>query len=120
MAHERAMKWEECDGPKKRIKFLRVWQLEPKFEKSDVALAVVSNADFQEFVQDPGKLKRFLIANKVFPESDKSKPVSEIVHWASLMSASYPGTNADPDQWLITIVHGHPCRAAVTSQPFGS
>ena len=118
MAHEQAMKWEECDGPNKRIKFLRVWQLEPKFDNSDVALAVLSDADFQEFVQDPRKLKQFLITNNVFPESEKSKRVSEIVHWASLMSASYP--EADPDQWLLTIVHGHPCRAAVTSQPLGS
>jgi hypothetical protein len=120
MAHEQGMKWEVSEGPRKSIKFLRLWQLEPRFEKSDIALAIVSDADFREFVQDPGKLKGFLLANNVFPESEKAKPLSEIVHWASLMSASYPETNADPDQWLLTIVHGHPCRAAVTSQPFGS
>jgi hypothetical protein len=116
MAHEQVMKWEVRDGPKKPIKLLRVWQLEPKFEHSDIALAIVSDADFQEFVQDPRKLKNFLITANVFPESQDSLPVSEIVHWASLMSASYP--EADPDPWLLTIVHGHPCRAAVTSQPF--
>lgn len=114
MANEQVTAWVEYKGPTKGIKVLRVWQLEPKFKKSEIALAVVSDADFQQFVQDPRKLKNFLITNKVFPES--SEPLSEITHWASLMSATYQ--DADPDPWLLTIVHASPCRGAVTSQPF--
>ena len=82
----------------------------------EIALAIVSDADFQQFVQDPRKLKEFLIANKVFPETEQSKRLSEITHWASLMSATYQ--EDDPDPWLLTIVHGNPCRGAVASQPF--
>jgi hypothetical protein len=114
MANDQVPQWIEYEGPTKGIRVLRVWQLEPKFEKSQIALAVVSDADFQQFVQDPRKLKNFLLTNKVFPESPE--PLSEITHWASLMSATYQDT--DPDPWLLTIVHGSPCRGAVTSQPF--
>jgi hypothetical protein len=115
MANEQVPEWVEYKGPAKGIKVLRVWQLE-QFAKSQIALAIVSDADFQQFVQDPRKLKEFLIANKVFPETEESKRLSEITHWASLMSATYQ--EADPDPWLLTIVHGNPCRGAVASQPF--
>ena len=115
MANEQATAWIECKGPTKVIRVLRVWQLQ-QFEKSQIALAIVSDADFQQFVQDPRKLKEFLIANKVFPETEQSKRLSEITHWASLMSATYQ--EDDPDPWLLTIVHGNPCRGAVASQPF--
>ena len=105
------LRWETYRGPANDIKVLRTWQAEPKFKNSQVVLLIVSNADFQTFVQDPNKLVTFLKTNTVFPGT----PVSEIAHWASLMSPPYPG---DPDQWLLTVSHASPCRGSVASQPF--
>ena len=110
-APAQTLRWETYRGPANDIKVLRTWQAEPKFKNSQVVLLIVSNADFQTFVQDPNKLVTFLKTNTVFPGT----PVSEIAHWASLMSPAYPG---DPDQWLLTILHASPCRGSVTSQPF--
>jgi hypothetical protein len=110
-----APQWETVRGLSGDIQILRVWALESKFQKSQIALAIVTDADFQQFVQHPEKLVGFLRDHKVFPDDKKNIPVSEITHWASLMSPTYTG---DPDQWLLTIVHGTPCRGAVTSQPF--
>jgi hypothetical protein len=105
-------RWETYRGITSDIKVLRVWQIESPFKKAEFALAVVSDADFQKFVQDPSKLLKFLETHRVFPAD---QTIKEIAHWASLMSPAYAG--GDPDYWLITIEHGHPCRATITSQP---
>jgi hypothetical protein len=102
--------WETYKGITKDIRVLRVWQIGTPVRDHEIALAIVSDADFQKFVQDPNKLVTFLNANMVFPADG----VREIAHWASLMSPTYEG---DPDQWLLTIDHARPCRASVTSQP---
>jgi hypothetical protein len=103
-------KWETYKGITGDIKVLRVWQIDPPSKTHEIALAIVSDADFQIFVQDPTKLVDFLNKHHVFP----SDHVSEVAHWASLMSPTYPG---DPDPWLLTINHAKTCRASITSQP---
>jgi hypothetical protein len=60
-------------------------------------------------------LLKFLEDNHVFPAD---QTIKEIAHWASLMSPAYAG--GDPDFWLITIEHGHPCRGTITSQPLAT
>ena len=105
-------RWETYKGITGDIKVLRVWQIESPFKKAEFALAVVSDADFQKFVQDPTRLLKFLEDNHVFPAA---QTIREIAHWASLMSPAYAA--GDPDYWLITIEHGHPCRGTITSQP---
>jgi hypothetical protein len=103
-------KWETYKGITRDIQVLRVWQIGTPVKDHEIALVIVSNADFQIFVQDPAKLVTFLNTNKIFPGDG----VREVAHWASLMSPTYPG---DPDLWLLTIDHARPCRVSVTSQP---
>jgi hypothetical protein len=103
-------KWETYKGITRDIKVLRVWQIGTPVKDHEIALVIVSDADFQTFVQNPSKLVTFLNTNKVFPGDG----VREVAHWASLMSPTYTG---DPDEWLLTIDHARPCRVSITSQP---
>ncbi|PYX05721.1 MAG: hypothetical protein DMG84_21170 [Acidobacteria bacterium] len=100
-----SVKWESFEN----IRVLRVWQLESTDTYPQIALARVSNQDFQKFVQDPNALVTFVNKHKVF-----SKDVRAATPWASLMSTNYAG---DPDEWLLTLSHGKTSMMAIASQP---
>src|SRR5882762_7147200 len=53
-------KWETYKGIKTDIRVLRVWQIGTPVKDREIALVIVSDADFQIFVQDPAKLVKIL------------------------------------------------------------
>jgi hypothetical protein len=125
------VKWETVQvGVKASAQVLKVWQYGIPDDDHRIALIIVSGDDFQRFVNDPDKFIVFLNENHVFW---REEPVREVAHWASVLRASKrqccmpqrqglksgsPSTaGEDPDPWLITAVHGRPCRVTVTSQP---
>jgi hypothetical protein len=124
-------RWETVRaGPRSDAKVLRVWQYDVPDDDHRIALVILSDADFQQFVIHPDEFLNFLNRNDVFKRGD---PVQEVVHWTSVLRASKqkccglraqgnkPGAGdtkpEDPDPWLLTITHAKPCRATVTSQP---
>ncbi len=104
-ASAQSLKWVTVEN----IKVLRVWQIDGKDTYPQIALAQVTNQDFQNFVQDPNKLVTFVNKHKVFPVD-----VRTASPWASLMSAN---ANGDPNTWLLTFSHGKLSSMAIASQP---
>ncbi len=107
-------KWETFEN----IQILKIWQLEGKGEKDypQIALAQVSDQDFQRFIQNPDLLKTFVNAHQVFPVKIRTAGP-----WASLMGTndSLLSTNEpkDPAYWLLTFSHSRTSNMAVASQP---
>lgn len=101
-----SMTWETYEN----IKVLRVWQIEGKDAYPQIALAQVSDQDFQKFVQHPAELVEFVNNHKVFDDPvRKTNPF-----WASLMSTN---DALSPSQWLITFSHSRASYMAIASQP---
>jgi hypothetical protein len=104
-----AQRWEIIEN----IPVLRVWKISQHAPGKEVypqiALAQVSDSDFQKFVQNPKLLKAFVNKNNVFP-----KDIKTAGPWASLMSTNDP---ADPDYWLLTFSHSKASNMSITSQP---
>lgn len=121
-------RWETVRvGLTNEAKVLRVWQYDVPDDDHRIALVILSDADFQQFVNHPDEFLNFLKRNDVFKPVD---PVQEIAHWTSVLRASkrkccqtqrqgnkWGAGNTKPDPWLLTITHARPCRATVTSQP---
>jgi hypothetical protein len=97
--------WETFEN----IKILRVWQIDGKDVYPQIALAQVSDKDFQKFVQNPAELVTFVNKHKVFEEEVKTASP-----WASLMSTNDAG---DPSEWLLTFSHSRASSMAIASQP---
>lgn len=100
-----SLTWETYEN----IKVLRVWQIEGKDAYPQIALAQVSDQDFQKFVQDPAALVQFVNRHKVFEDD-----VRTASPWASLMSTN---DAEDPSQWLLTFSHSRASSMAIASQP---
>jgi hypothetical protein len=104
-----AQQWETVEN----IPVLRVWKISPhppgKEVYPQIALAEVSDSDFQKFVQDPKLLKAFVNTNHIF-----DAPIKTAGPWASLMTTNDGG---DPPNWLLTFSHSRTSNMAITSQP---
>jgi hypothetical protein len=78
------------------IKVLRIWQLDPPDTYPQIAVLLVTNDDYQKFVQNPDALRQFANKIKVF-----SKDVNKVGPWETLSNLNY----ADPPGFVITLVH---------------
>jgi len=78
------------------VKVLRIWQLDPPDTYPQVAVLLVTNDDYQKFVQNPDGLRQFANINKVF-----SKDIKKVGPWETLSNLNY----ADPPGFVFTLVH---------------
>jgi hypothetical protein len=100
-----SLTWETFEN----IKVLRVWQISSKDAYPQIALAQVSDQDFQKFIQDPATLLKFVNQYKIFDVD-----VRTASPWASLMSTN---DAVAPSQWLLTFSHSKASFMAIASQP---
>jgi hypothetical protein len=106
--YSQSLQWETVEN----IKVLRVWKstrTSDMKEYPQIALAQVSDPDFQKFVQNPDLLKTFVNAHNVFPD-----PINTAGPWASLMTTN---DHVDPPGWLLTFSHSKASNMSITSQP---
>lgn len=100
--------WETFDN----IRVLRVWKIPRTSDMQEypqIALAQVSDSDFQKFVQKPDLLKAFVNTHNIFPD-----PINTAGPWASLMTTN---DHVDPPAWLLTFSHSKASNMAIASQP---
>jgi len=103
-----AQQWETFEN----IPVLKVWKISHPLGKNEypqIALAQVSDSDFQKFVQNPDLLKAFVNKHNVFPVD-----INTAGPWASLMSTN---DHVDPPSWLLTFSHSRASNMAIVSQP---
>jgi hypothetical protein len=94
------------------IPVLRVWKISHPPGKEvypQIALAEVSDSDFQKFVQNPKLLRDFVNSHHVFDVD-----INTVGPWASLMTTNDP---VDPTNWLLTFSHSKASNMAIVSQP---
>jgi hypothetical protein len=106
--YSQSLQWETVEN----IKVLRVWKstrTSDMKEYPQIALAQVSDSDFQKFVQNPDLLRTFVNAHNVFPDH-----INTAGPWASLMTTN---DHVDPPGWLLTFSHSKASNMSITSQP---